>query len=175
MRSARKDVSGYVFVMDPMAMLHGRSRETNLRRDALGRWFDGEVPITHALLTQAFDTWIDRAEDGRFCLKNDVNWAYVTIEGAPIFVRSIMIRGAVVTLRLSDGREEELVPATLREAQDGALYCQVRQGRLPARFDAHAATQLSPLAFEDEIGPYLLFGDAHVRPKTVDDPLASPE
>jgi hypothetical protein len=162
--------------MDPMAMLlHGRSRETKLRRDALGRWFDGETQVTHVLLTQAFDAWIDRAEDGRFCLKNGVNWAYVTIEGPPVFVRSLTIRGATVTMHLSDGREEVLEPATLREAQDGALYCQVRQGRLPARFSAHAAIQLSPLVAEDEGGTYLDLGHARIRPKIVDDPLAWPE
>ncbi len=160
-------------MMDPMAMLpQGRSRETKLRRDALGRWFDGETQITHVLLTQAFDAWVDRAEDGRFCLKNDVNWAYVEIEGPPVFVRSSTIRGATVTLHLSDRREEVLDVTTLREGRDGALYCQVREGRLPARFDAHAALQLSPLLGEDEEGTYLELGQVRIRPKIVEDPLA---
>lgn len=175
MLGARKEATGYVFVMDPMAtLLSGRSRETSLRRDALGRWFDGETEVTHVLLTQAFDAWIDRAEDGRYCLKNDVNWAYVSIEGPPVFVRSLTIRDATVTMHLSDGREEALDPSTLREARDGALYCQVREGRLPARFDSHAAIQLSPLVLEDESGTYLALGSARIRPKIVDDPLAWP-
>lgn len=156
-------------------MLAGRTRETKIRRDALGRWFDGDVPIEHELLTRAFDSWIERAEDGRYCLKNDINWAYVAIEGAPVFVRSLSIDGEErVTLRLSDGREERLDPATLREATTGALHCQVRGGTLPARFDPHAALQLAPLVAEDERGTYVSIEGARVRPNVVEDPLAWP-
>jgi hypothetical protein len=162
--------------MDPAAMLQGRTRETKIRRDALGRWFDGDVPITHALLTRAFDAWIARAEDGRYCLENDINWAYVTIEGAPVFVRSIAIDEAAqrVTLHLSDGREEPLDGATLRESTRGALHCQVRGGTLAARFDPHAALQLSPLIGEDAQGTYVALEAGRVRPPTVEDPLAWP-
>lgn len=152
-------------------MLQGRTRETKIRRDALGRWFDGDVPITHALLTQAFDAWIERAEDGRYCLKNDINWAYVTIEGAPVLVRAVELDGDRVTLRLSDGRSEPLDPATLREAEDGALHCQVRGGTLAARFDSHATLQLAPLIGEDERGTYLTLGGQRVRPPLAGDPL----
>jgi hypothetical protein len=159
-------------VVDPSAMLEGRSRETRIRRDAHGRWFDGPDPITHPLLTRAFDAWIDVAEDGRFCLKNDINWAYVAIEGAPIFVRSAAIAGDRVVLSLSDGREEELDPTTLRQDRGGVLYCDVRGGRLPARFDPHAAMQLSPIVAEDEHGAHLALGAAVLRPPVVDDPLA---
>ena len=157
--------------MDPGALLEGRSRETKIRRDARGRWWNDADPIDHTLLAQAFDAWIDRADDGRYCLKNDINWAYVTVEGAPVFVRSIEIDGERVVLRLSDGRAEDLDPATLREDRDGALHCQVRDGRLAARFDAHAAVQLDPLVGEDERGTYVRLGGARVRPPVVDDPI----
>lgn len=155
-------------------MLEGRSRETKIRRDARGRWWNDDVPITHALLTQAFDAWIDRAEDGRYCLKNDINWAYVTIEGAPVFVRGVELDGDRVRLRLSDGRVEELDPATLRQDREGALHCQVRGGTLAARFDSHAAVQLDPLIGEDERGPFVTLSGARVRPPIVDDPIGWP-
>ncbi len=144
---------------DPRAML-GRSRETQIRRDALGRWWNGDDAITHPLLTKSFDGWIERADDGRFCLKNDINWAYVAIEGPPYFVRSLRVeQGSVdhVTLQLSGDLEEPLDPATLREASDGALYCSVRGG-LQARFDSHAAMQLEPLIVETHDG-FALRGD----------------
>lgn len=132
---------------DPHAML-GRSRETQIRRDAQGRWWNGTDPITHPLLTRSFDGWIERAEDGRLCLKNDINWAYVAIEGPPYFVRSLRLEGEAsidrVTLHLSGDLEEKLDPTTLREAADGSLQCVVR-GDLWARFDSHASMQLEPL------------------------------
>ncbi|UJR78566.1 hypothetical protein [Sandaracinus amylolyticus] len=160
--------------MDPNALLAGRTRETKIRRDARGRWFDGADPIDHVLLTQAFDAWIDRADDGRYCLKNDINWAYVTIEGAPIFVRTIEREGDVVWLQLSDGRREPLDPSTLREDREGALHAQVRGGTLAARFDVHAAMQLEPLIAEDERGAHLVIAERVVRPPVVDDPIAWP-
>lgn len=155
-------------------MVSGRTRETRIRRDSLGRWFDGEVPITHALLTQAFDAWIERAEDGRYCLKNDINWAYVEIEGAPVFVRSVELEGEHATMHLSDGRDERLDPATLRQSREGALHCQVRGGRLPAQFDSHAALQLAPVIDEDDDGTFVALEGTRARPPVVEDALAWP-
>src|SRR5688572_9125041 len=107
----------------------GLTRETTIRRDALGRWFHDGQPLEHAGLTRAFDGWIEIADDGRFCLKNEINWAYITLEGPPLFVRSALVApSGEVSLRLSDGRQERLDPATLREGPDGALYAQVRGG-----------------------------------------------
>ncbi len=159
-------------VMDPNDPLPpGRSRETRIRRDARGRWFNGDEPITHPNLVQSFDQWLDRAPDGRFCLSNDINWAYVAVEGAPVFVRAAHIEGDAVVLRLSGDLEERLDPATLRQGPDGVLYCDVREGRLPARFDSHAAAQLAPLLGEDARGIYLELAGRRFEPPVRDDPL----
>jgi hypothetical protein len=154
----------------------GRSRETKIRRDAAGRWWNDGEPITHPGLVKAFDAWIDLADDGRFCLRNDVNWAYVTIEGPPLFARSVEVRrdpagDAEVWLKLSDGREERLDPATLREGSDGALYCDVRHGTMACRFDRLAMMGLSELLDQDEQGVVVLVGGTRVRPHRTDTPL----
>lgn len=159
-------------MLDPTAaILEGRTRETKIRRDARGRWWNDGDPITHPRLAQAFDAWIDRAEDGRYCLKNDIHWAYVAIEGAPIFVRSLQIGDDGVWMRLSDGRNEQLDPTTLREDGEGALFCQVRGGALAARFDSHAAMQLAPLLGEDEAGTYLALAGRRLRPPVLEDAI----
>ncbi|MBX3270889.1 MAG: hypothetical protein KF729_11555 [Sandaracinaceae bacterium] len=159
-------------MVDPNAVLAGRTRETRIRRDDAGRWFDGEDPITHPLLTRAFDAWLLPAPDGsgRWCLSNDINWAFVALEGPPRFVRSLDADGAQIVLHLSDDTRAPLAPETLRQGPDGALYCDVRG--LVARFDRHAAMQLAERLGEDERGVYLEVGGARVRPPTVDDPLA---
>lgn len=158
--------------MDPASFLQGRTRETTIRRDAQGRWFQDDEALEHPNLTRAFDGWIDRAEDGRYCLKNDINWAYITLEGPPFFVRSARIdaQGAI-WLALSDGREERLDPATLCEDEAGALHCRVRGGGFVARFDRHAMQQLETLVREDEQGVYLALASGTVRPPRVQDPL----
>ncbi len=158
--------------MEPTNFPFGLSRETTIRRTADGKWFQGEDPIANVKLARAFDRWVTRAEDGRYCLKNDVNWAYFTLEGAPYFVRAVHVAGGRAELALSNEDRVPLDLRTLREGPDGALYCDAYPGQ-PARFDAHAAVQLGALLEEDERGPYLRDGDQRVRPPRVPDPLAS--
>lgn len=159
-------------MVDPASVLSGRTRETRIRRDAEGRWFNDGVEVTHPLLRQAFDRWLCLAPDGsgRFCLSNDINWAFVTIEGAPRFVRRVAIEGPAVRLVLSDERVVPLEPHTLRQGDDGALYCDVPDG-LAARFDRHAMMQLGELIGEDQEGVYVRVGESVVRPPIANDPL----
>lgn len=155
----------------------GRSRETKIRRDARGRWWNDGVEITHAGLQSAFDAWLERAEDGRFCLKNDINWAYVTIEGPAFFVRDARLEPSAdpprVLVALSSGREEALDPATLREGPDGVLYADVLGGTMACAFDARAMVSLAPWLDEDEGGSFLRLGPLHARIARVEDPLAA--
>lgn len=157
--------------MDPAEFLQGRTRETAIRRDAAGRWWNGPDAVDHKGLERSFDGWVDRAEDGRFCLRNAINWAYVEIDGPAYFVRSTSLDAEGVTLFLSGGREERLDAATLRQDEEGALYCDVLEGRCPARFDNHAAAGLADRIDEDDAGVYLALGGARVRPPIVSQPL----
>lgn len=156
--------------MEPTIPQEGRTRETKIRRDAAGRWFNDGVAITHPNLRRAFDSWIDRAEDGRYCLKNAINWAYVSIEGAPFFVRGVEV-GRDVMLALSDGTTEPLDPETLREGPGGILYCDVRGGSFTAQFDRETMQKLAPLLREDDEGVYLAIADRRVRPRRVEEPI----
>jgi hypothetical protein len=148
------------------------SRETTITRDEEGRWFHDGVPIDQPAIEAAFDRWIDRAPDGRFCLRNSVNWAYVTIIGAPITVRRVSFEaGGEVLLSLSDGRTEALVPRTLRQSTSGEIYCDVREGTMSARFSRQASFALGERFEEDSAGFYLAIGSARVRPPMVSDPV----
>ena len=158
--------------MDPAQFLQGRTRETKIRRDARGRWFNGQDPIKHPNLTRSFDSWIDRAEDGRFCLSNAINWAYVEIEGPAYFVKDAESTADGIGLVLSGDVRERLDPVTLHQGPEGALWCAVREGRCPARFDNHAMSKLSESIGEDDGGVYVLVGEQKVRPPPIDDPLS---
>ncbi len=158
--------------MDPASLLQGRTRETKIRRDAAGRWFNDGVAITHSGLTRAFDAWLRPAPDGsaRWCLSNDINWAYVEVEGPGRFVRDLALRDGTAWLELSDGREVALDPATLRRGPDEALYCDVPldDATVTARFDSHATLQLAEVVGEDDEGVYVELGGARHRPPRVD-------
>jgi len=154
----------------------GRSRETKIRRDDRGRWWNDGVAVSHPSLARAFDAWIELAEDGRYCLKNDVNWAYFTLDGPPLFARSAEVRrdedgDAEIWLSLSDGRLERLDPATLRESPDGALYCDARGGTMPCRLERAAMMALADLFDADGDGTMVVLGEAAVRPHATDAPL----
>ncbi len=158
--------------MDPAEFLQGRTRETAIRRDARGRWFNGEDRIEHPNLCRSFDSWIERAEDGRFCLSNSINWAYVEIEGPAYFVKDVEASEDGIRLRLSGDLSESLDPASLRQGPEGALWCAVRGGRCPARFDNHAVSKLSDWIGEDDDGIYVSIGGARIRPPAIADPLS---
>lgn len=159
---------------DPNQLLAGRTRETTIARDAQGRWSQDGQALEHPKLTRAFDRWVARADDGRYCLKNDINWAYISLEGAPFFVRSVRIARSGdkvdVTLVLSNDTEQPLRPSTLRTAEDGSLYCDLNDGMV-ARFDRSAMTQLEALIGEDAQGVYLEIGGSKIRPKVSPNPL----
>jgi uncharacterized protein len=162
--------------IDPALALRGFSRETTLFRDGEGRWFHDGEPLEHSNLVRAFDRWIERAPDdhSRYCVKNDINWAYITLEGPPFFVRSVTIAGRdCPELLLSNDRREPLRADSLRVGPDGALYCDVGAGDMTARFERHAAMQLEPLIGEDEQGIYVRLDGRRVRPPRVEDPLRS--
>lgn len=146
--------------MNPEDFLKGRTRETEIRRDALGRWWNAEDPISHPILKKRFDGWVDKAEDGRYCLSNEINWAYIALEGPAYWVQSVEFVDGRVELLLSGERREPLDPSTLSQSESGELYCKVRGGRCHALFENHAAVQLMDRIHEDEGGLYLdLFGE----------------
>jgi hypothetical protein len=158
--------------MDPAQFLQGRTRETEIRRDASGRWFNGEDRIEHPKLARSFDSWVDRAEDGRFCLSNSINWAYVEIEGPAYFVKDVEVNAEGIELHLSGDLQERLDPSSLAQGPEGALWCVVRDGRCPARFDNHAVSKMSGSIGEDEEGVYVRIGGQKVHPPELSDPLS---
>jgi hypothetical protein len=120
----------------------GLSRETRIRIDRDGRFWNEESLITHEALARSLAGWVDiDPESGRYILKNSVNWAFVTVEDAPLVVRSFA-RTPAPEVTLSDGTSEPLDLATLRLDADDVPYCDVRGGKLPARFTRSAAYAL---------------------------------
>ncbi len=146
----------------------GRSRETTIRRDAHGQWWHDGEPVTNSAVSEAFDRWIGLAPDGRFMVENDVNWAYVAIEGPPIFVRSVTEVEGSLHLGLSDGRQEKLQEATLRQDASGRLYCDVRGGTMVAGFSRAAMFALEPWVVDDG----LVVAGRSIKPFETKSPLS---
>jgi hypothetical protein len=141
---------------DP-AIPFGLTRETRIRIDRDGRFWNEESPITHEALARSLAGWVDvDPESGRYILRNSVNWAFVTVEDAPLVVKAYDRGAAEVTL--SDGATEPLDVATLRLDADDVPYCDVRGGKLPARFSRNAAYALLEDARVEADGRVLVDG-----------------
>jgi hypothetical protein len=128
----------------------GRSRESTIRLDALGRfWHDAEL-VEHPGMAAALRSWIGRhPDDGRFILTNGYDWTYFTVDDAPYFVQALRVDGDGVVLSLSDGTEEPWEPEATRVGADGALYAVVKSaqkgGPYDAKFTPHAQGSVGPL------------------------------
>lgn len=141
----------------------GRSRESTIRLDAGGRFWHEGLPVTHAGLAAALHTWIRRhPDDGRYILSNGYDWTYFTVDDAPYFVRSVSLQPDRIMLELSDGSEEEWVPATTWIGADDALYAVVKReapgGPYDAKFTRHAQASLAPV-LADAGPPAVRIGD----------------
>jgi hypothetical protein len=130
----------------------GTSRESTIVLDREGRfWHDGGR-VDHPALEQALRTWIARhPDDGRLILTNGYDWCYFRAEDAAFVVDALRVEpDGGVTLRLFDGSDEPLDPATLSVGEGGAVYARVKGGRFDARFSRHAQTQLAPVLVEGD-------------------------
>ena len=142
----------------------GASRESTIVLDGEGRfWHDGEH-VDHPALERALRSWIARhPDDGRLILSNGYDWCYFNVAEAgvaPFVVDALRVEpDGAITLRLFDGTEEALDPATLSLAATGIVHARVKGGRFEARFSRHAQTQLAPVLVEDD--PPVLLVQGH--------------
>jgi hypothetical protein len=119
------------------------TRETTIRIDAQGTFHHDGQPVTHPGLARAFASWVDVDPDsGRYILRNSINWAFITVDDAPLVARAARVEGDELVLELSDGSSERLDPSTLRVEPGDVPYCDVRDGKLPARLLPGAAFAL---------------------------------
>ncbi len=155
--------------------LRGLSRETSLVLNPDGVFLLGSQPIAHPGVAEAFACWIERSEEGRYVLRNDLHYVYVEVQGAPLHVSSLEVveapEGPAIKLRLRGGERWPLRPETVRLGPAGFLYADVRDGTWPARFLPRAMLELAPWIEESQAGPVLRLGAAAMPIKHASHPL----
>lgn len=105
-----------------------KMRAIGLRLDRTGTFWHEGVAVTHPRLRQALLRWLDvRPEDGRDIVRLDEKrYAYVDVEDAHLRALSARWDGERCFILWDDDHEDELVYATLRQAEDHALYATAR-------------------------------------------------
>lgn len=149
---------------DP-ALLERLRRGIPLRLDRLGDFhLDGE-PVTHPRVIDVLHAGLDVSEAGEPQLHFGDQWCYLTIDDAFFRVRTVALdpAGPTVILRLDDGRDLPLDPATLWEEPGLGLRATVparRSGRpLPVRFTNRAQVELAEWIDLDHTPPLLHVGE----------------
>ncbi|HEY4183096.1 MAG TPA: hypothetical protein VGM90_40010 [Kofleriaceae bacterium] len=113
-------------------------RTIGLRLDRAGTFWQEGGAVTHARLRQALLRWLDVRDDGRDIVRLDEKrYAYVDVEDAHLRALSVRWEGDRALVLWDDDQEEELAYATLRQADDHALYVSVRRV-LKGRIAGHA-------------------------------------
>lgn len=146
----------------------GLSRETSIRRDRMGNWFYEDDLIENPKIKLAFDAWVDVAPDGRYCLRNDLHWVYVNIDGPPVWVQSLNIEAGAWMARLSSLREVQVEADRLFTDVETNLYLDLGNPGFYAGFSNHAYAQLMPIVGSDERGIYLDMHGQKVRPRNAE-------
>ncbi len=113
-----------------------------IKLDREGRWFHDGVEITHGRTLDLFNRSIERDPEGGYRLSVGLEYAPIDVEDTPYFVRRVDLTEEGAALRLSDGTDEALDPATLRVGGANVLYCAVKGGEFPAKFLRPAYYQL---------------------------------
>ena len=130
-----------------------KMRAIGLRLDRAGTFWHEGSPITHPRLRTALLRWLDVRDDGRDIVRLDEKrYAYVDVDDAHLRAQSARWDGGDRCMILwDDGQEEELDYASLRQADDHALYTKVR-GKLRGRIGGSAYHQVAEHVVEDDAG-----------------------
>lgn len=131
------------------------SRESRIRVDRDGHiWHEGER-VLHPGLARTLARWIDLDDNGRYVMRNALDWCFVTVDHTPLVVRSVRLEtdpAMRVEVELSDDSTESLDLSTVQVDPDGVVYAHVRGGRLLARFDRQPSFKFLEHVETDERG-----------------------
>ncbi|MBW2108555.1 MAG: DUF1285 domain-containing protein [Deltaproteobacteria bacterium] len=125
--------------------------------DKEGTWFHRGAPIIHQGILQLFYRSIRQDEQGRYLLVLKEQTCVLEVEDTPFVIAQTTLMppdheapNERIVVRLVDGTEEMLDPATLTVGADHVLYCTVQKGRFVARFSRAAYYQLARHIKQDQ-------------------------
>ncbi len=130
-----------------------------MRLDKEGNWFHEGVKITHQRTIALFNRSLTRDDQKGYIIQVGREWCLVEVEDTPFMVRQVNLNCERAELVLNDGTIEDMDPKTLRVGSQDVLYCEVKQGRYPARFLRPAYYQLMQRLEEYQEGYGIRLGD----------------
>ena len=132
--------------------------------DKEGRWFHKGVEMVRREFVRSFYEQMVLDDRGRTIIFWGGKRCYVDVADTAFVVRRVSHvnekggKPAGFVLNLSDDTEEELTPGTLYMGEENVLYCRVKDGMFPARFNRAAYYQLAAHIEEEGEGFVLPMG-----------------
>ncbi|MCG6881570.1 MAG: DUF1285 domain-containing protein [Deltaproteobacteria bacterium] len=126
--------------------------------DKEGRWFHKGVEMVRREFVQSFYQQMEMDAAGHYIISWGGERCYVDVEDTAFVVKRVSPpgetggKGTGFKIRLSDDTEEELMPDTLYLGESNVLYCKVKEGNFPARFNRAAYYQLAAYVEPGEEG-----------------------
>ena len=131
--------------------------------DKEGRWYHKGAEMIHREFIRLFYKHMELDPQGRYVINWQGQHCWVDVEDTAFVVRRVTFKdgtqaqNAQYLLHLSDDSRESLAPDTLFVGQDNVLYCKVKTGVFPARFNRAAYYQLAEYIREEGDTYYLPF------------------
>jgi uncharacterized protein len=120
----------------------------DLRVDADGEWYDGDIQVTHPGILANLRENLKKDADGYF-IQTRVRIP-VRVDDVPWVVTRLERRGDALHAFLNDATEQAIDPASVRLGGGDVPYCGVKAGTFEARFSRAATFQLLAMAEYDE-------------------------
>ncbi|MDQ1335616.1 MAG: uncharacterized protein QG552_2566 [Thermodesulfobacteriota bacterium] len=129
--------------------------------DKEGRWYHQGAEMIRREFIRLFYQNMELDPEGRYLINWGDTRCYVDVEDTAFVVKRVSFeptdgqRPSRFQIHLSDDTEEALAPGTLHVGNDHVLYCKVKSGAFPARFNRAAYYQLAEFIEEDRRGYFL--------------------
>lgn len=116
--------------------------------DKEGRWYHKGVEMVRREFIRSFFQQMELDHEGQYIIYWGGERCHVDVADTAFVVRRVSHlketgKGPGFVLNLSDDTEEELRPDTLYMGKENVLYCRVKDGIFPARFNRAAYYQLA--------------------------------
>ena len=117
--------------------------------DKEGRWFHKGVEMVRREFVRSFYQQMELDDEGHYIIDWGGKRCQVDVADTAFVVRRVSLLGektgkrSEFMLNLSDDTEEALMPGTLYLGKENVLYCRVKDGAFPARFNRAAYYQLA--------------------------------
>jgi uncharacterized protein len=125
-----------------------------------GQWFYQGLEMVRRDIVLLFYQHLHRDGQGRYFIRLGGEDCYLEVEDTVFVILRIDFLNEAegadgFRIWLNDDSQELLDPDTLFVGEENVLYCRVKQGKFPARFQRQAYYQLAAHVVEDD-GKYLI-------------------